>query len=383
MTAASPEFEAWIASARAADILAAATERGARLRRQGSEHVGPCPACGGTDKFSVNPKKRVFNCGHQGGAGGDVIEMVRHITGCEFVAAVESLTGQSPPRGESRAIDPEVERERRDERRDRDAAREQEERHVRERKISASERLWEAGQPIAGTQADAYLRRRGITLLREQASDLRFIASLAYEGYRDEDDQEGGPLGSFPAMLAAIRDVDGHLIGVHRTYLAPDEPKKLVPPGDRSRNKAKKVLGNAKHGAIWLGPPNDVIALAEGIETALSWYALALGPDPITLVSAISLGNLAGSSLGTLPHPKLASRHIQDGRPDPEKPGVRLPGTVREIIVLGDGDSDAARTRSFLLTAGARFRAEGRTVAVCMAPPGKDFNDVLLEQGAA
>ena len=47
--------------ARAAAILAVA-ERHARLKRVGSEYVGPCPGCGGRDRFAVSPRKGLFNC---------------------------------------------------------------------------------------------------------------------------------------------------------------------------------------------------------------------------------------------------------------------------------------------------------------------------------
>jgi phage/plasmid primase-like uncharacterized protein len=46
-----------IERARQADILAVAQRHGAKLRRVGGgEFVGPCPVCGGTDRFSVNTR---------------------------------------------------------------------------------------------------------------------------------------------------------------------------------------------------------------------------------------------------------------------------------------------------------------------------------------
>jgi hypothetical protein len=35
---------------------------GLQLRRQGRELVGPCPTCGGRDRFAVNPSKQLWNC---------------------------------------------------------------------------------------------------------------------------------------------------------------------------------------------------------------------------------------------------------------------------------------------------------------------------------
>ena len=42
------------------------------LKRQSGELVGPCPACGGTDRFAINAAKGVFNCRSCGANGGGV-----------------------------------------------------------------------------------------------------------------------------------------------------------------------------------------------------------------------------------------------------------------------------------------------------------------------
>jgi phage/plasmid primase-like uncharacterized protein len=61
----------------------------------GAELVGPCPRCGGRDRFQISLRKRLFLC--RGTAAGDVIDLVRHIDDCSFAAAVETLTGQERP----------------------------------------------------------------------------------------------------------------------------------------------------------------------------------------------------------------------------------------------------------------------------------------------
>jgi phage/plasmid primase-like uncharacterized protein len=60
------------------NILHVAEALGAQLKRVSGEHVGPCPVCGGTDRFSVNVKKGIWNC-RQCAKGGDAIALVRHI----------------------------------------------------------------------------------------------------------------------------------------------------------------------------------------------------------------------------------------------------------------------------------------------------------------
>jgi hypothetical protein len=76
------------------DVVAA---RGGTLKRQGRELIGPCPHCGGTDRFGINLKKQVWHCRHCD-TGGDVIDLVIHLDGSDFVTAVRTLVGGSHPR---------------------------------------------------------------------------------------------------------------------------------------------------------------------------------------------------------------------------------------------------------------------------------------------
>jgi phage/plasmid primase-like uncharacterized protein len=74
-------------------IEAVVVKFGLRLRRQGRELVGPCPRCGGRDRFAVNPSKQLWNC--RGCAcGGDAIALVRHVVGCSYGEAVRALQGE-------------------------------------------------------------------------------------------------------------------------------------------------------------------------------------------------------------------------------------------------------------------------------------------------
>jgi CHC2 zinc finger/Toprim domain len=83
-----------IVQARKADILGVAERLGARLKKAGGEWVGPCPRCGGRDRFAINARKQIFNC-RRCDTGGDTIGMVEHVTGSSFVEAVEFITGET------------------------------------------------------------------------------------------------------------------------------------------------------------------------------------------------------------------------------------------------------------------------------------------------
>ena len=93
-------YEDWVQRARDVTIESEILRRGIQLKRQGVERVGPCPRCGGTDRFAINTIKNVFNC--RGCAhGGDVIELVEWLDNCEFSEAVETLTHEPKPNGQA------------------------------------------------------------------------------------------------------------------------------------------------------------------------------------------------------------------------------------------------------------------------------------------
>ncbi len=83
-----------IERARQADLLQVAQRFGALKRVGVSEYVGPCPVCGGKDRFSVNIKKQVWNC-RGCGKGGDAIGLAQHAGGATFAEAVAALSGET------------------------------------------------------------------------------------------------------------------------------------------------------------------------------------------------------------------------------------------------------------------------------------------------
>jgi hypothetical protein len=90
------DSNAWIDRARRVPIEDEIKSRGIKLNGNGSERDGPCPKCGGEDRFSINTKKNVFYCrGCQ--VGGDVIALVQHLDGSDFLAACTRLANEPPP----------------------------------------------------------------------------------------------------------------------------------------------------------------------------------------------------------------------------------------------------------------------------------------------
>jgi AAA domain/CHC2 zinc finger len=92
----SHSFDALATRARSVPIEDEIARRGIRLRGK-NERCGPCPKCGGNDRFSINVAKQVFNCrGCE--TGGDVIDLVGHLDGVDFVTACSTLVNDPPPK---------------------------------------------------------------------------------------------------------------------------------------------------------------------------------------------------------------------------------------------------------------------------------------------
>lgn len=339
---------------------------GVQLRRAGREWIGLSPFNQErTPSFTVSDEKGFYHC-FSSGQNGDIFDAVRHFKGVDFVGAVKFLGGETEITPEDRAR---IQRRRRE--------RDEQERIERQRTMTRVERYFDTARPILGTYGEEYLTRRCLTPDPSWTFDLRFIERMPYRGFRDEEADETSDLGEFPAMVAAIRDVNGAIIGLHRTYLEPATPIKLKPPGCARRNRAKKILGETTGGMIRLSEIGPRLALGEGIETSRAWFELR--QRDFSVASAVSLGNLAGGATGTIVHPQYPTKRVPNGVPDLDRPGVVLPRNVEEVALLGDGDSDPAMTRQRLAVAGIRFRKQGREVAIYMAPSGADFGDVLVK----
>ena len=61
--------------ARAVDILVLRAQHGLKLAKRAREYVGPCPHCGGSRRFAVNPSKAVFLCRQCNAGGSGAIDL--------------------------------------------------------------------------------------------------------------------------------------------------------------------------------------------------------------------------------------------------------------------------------------------------------------------
>jgi hypothetical protein len=318
-------LKAAIERAREADILGIAERLGTKLKRAGaSEYVGPCPVCGGKDRFGVNIKKQVFNC-RGCAASGNVIALVRFLDGCGFLEALEYLTGERAP-APSRPAPAATDAPRDD---DRDA-----------RDLIFAKSIMLGMRSIIGTPGETYLR------------DVRKIETRAIEDVLERTDaigwhpsvlfrKEGHPLDGkrLGAIIAVMTDVitAAPTGAISRTYL--HEGLKI--------GKAK-TLGKPA-GIIRLSEDADVLEglhLAEGLESALS--AMSKGLRPMWATGSTAL-------MRSFP----------------------LLGGIEALTIIADHDANGAGERAAAAVA-SRWREAGKEARVWRPKSIGDLNDILI-----
>ncbi len=124
----------------------------------------------------------------------------------------------------------------------------------------AARRLHGGSKPIGSSLVRTYLASRHITNLTG-CEALRFHPHC---WYRASDDDLPDVRPAWPAMIAAVTDLDGSITGAHRTWLALDGSAKA--PVAYPRRAMGDLLGNG----VRFGRAGAVMMAGEGIETMLS-----------------------------------------------------------------------------------------------------------------
>jgi len=279
---------------------------------------GPCPVCGGIDRFRWDNRNGdgTFYCNQCGAGSG--FDLVMRTHACSFSQAARlvnqvigthpsSFPGRYPPLSHP----------------------ERSQASIR----SALNALWRGANPVrAGDPVELWLRNRGINL---PSSPMNLRTAM--------DARHPGPPVTFhPAMLARVTDPAGRPVTIHRTWLtaagtkAPVNPVRMfcpgtVPPGS----------------AVRLAPAASVLGVAEGIETALA-AQLLFGFPVWACLSAARLATF-----------------------EP------VAGTQR-LVICGDSDANATGQRAAYALAS---RMTHRITLEVRIPDqiGTDWNDVLRE----
>jgi hypothetical protein len=145
----------------------------------------------------------------------------------------------------------------------------------------AARRLFRAGRPIPRTLAETYLLARGITAPLDWPA-LRYHPSVYYR------ETEDAPFEVWPALLAAVTDLDGRITGIQRTWLDPRHPIK-APLAD-----PRRALGHLLGNGVRLGPATDTLAAGEGIETMLALKSVL---PMLPMIAGLSANHLAALDL--------------------------------------------------------------------------------------
>jgi DNA polymerase I-like protein with 3'-5' exonuclease and polymerase domains len=253
-------------------------------------------------------------------ARGNHIDWLRDVVGLSYDAAIEALLNYQGPLSQPDKDKPDND--------------------IDTYTLNLARALWPAAQPIVGTPAIRYLAEtRGIDvdlLPANTETVLRFHPRCPFgrDGARK------------PCLLALFRDVETDAFaGIHRIALTPE-----VFAGGKVERMTLGCWPRPR--AIKLWPAAKQLFVGEGLETTL-----AAATREIYHGAPMRPAWAAGSSayLGQLPP--------IDG--------------VEELVILVDHDpagkqsADACRHT---------WKAAGRKVTRLLPPPGKDFNDIVLEK---
>jgi putative DNA primase/helicase len=224
----------------------------------GNGKHGPCPVCGGVDRFRFDDRegRGTWYC-NQCGAG-DGWTLVQRCLGIDFAEAVLRVAAIVGDTDATLKTKPKKD--------------------IRE----ALRRLYVASRPVSpGDPVACYLSGRGLDV---PDHGLRYCPKC----WESETQKH------YPAMIAIITSNDDRPISLHRTYLTKtsggwqkakiESPKKLMPG-------LEKLQG----ACVRLFPTIDTLGISEGVETAIASY-IASGTPTWAAISATNMISVSPSS---------------------------------------------------------------------------------------
>ncbi|MBL6990125.1 MAG: DUF3987 domain-containing protein [Bacteriovoracaceae bacterium] len=201
--------------------------------------------------------------------------------------------------------------------------------------LMISKIIKECNQLSQPNPATLYIKNRG--LLPVENPSLLYHPKLIYN--------ECGKTATHPALVAKITDLKGTTLGIQRIYLTNNGDKALL-------SNPKKVLGDLKGNAIMLDAPNDVLHIAEGLETALA-VREALKESTWSVVNANNILT------------------------------VNLPANIKELHIWADkdksktGEIKALEAAKTINNSGVIVYVHVPPLEVCESSKGVDWLDVL------
>lgn len=286
---------------------------------------GPCPACGGKDRFRFDNRhgRGDFYCNQCGaGDGFTLLQLVHDWTFSDARRRVIEAAGlghTEQPAPIFRVAGPQP---------------------LSDRPATPTKRVRtlfrESTTPDLVIDVIKYLQSRCLWPLPVDCV-LRAHASAEY--WTRNESHKSVCIGHYPALLGEVRDVEGELVTVHATWLKDGtklteyEPRKLL----------SKLTGRRGCSVRLMPLASETLGIAEGIESALAAHILHNLPVWATLNASL-----------------LAK--------------FEPPRELHRVIVFADNDVPGLRAALKLTE-----QLDGRTTVVTKAPPkeGQDWADVL------
>jgi putative DNA primase/helicase len=301
---------------------------------------GPCPGCGGKDRFRFDNKygRGDYICNQCGNGNG--FDLLEHVHGWPYAVARARVIKAAGFAGTDTAAF----------------------RHVARTAVVAPINMATPDAPAVPPEHALRLRRECCAI--ENCDDaVDYLASRAlwplppgctlraHSSVKYCD--SGKTIGWYPALVADVLDVAGQLVTVHVTWL--HQGKKLA--AHQPRKLLSKMTSRAGC-AVRLMPATDVLGIAEGIETAMSAAVLDGIPVWAATMAALLASFEPPSNVTTL---RVYADRDEAGHTAALKLMERLQGCVR--LELRIPPAPAKDWNDFLITRKSRAGGEGHSNA--------------------
>lgn len=324
-----------------------------------SGRAGPCPFCGGNDRYRWNAKKYggVWCCrGCTDSKYANGFRMYMEHANCDFREAADAIREYFNTPGSSEPITREQRAAMTDEW---TPEKVQESQYKMQRLVDAAYEV-RPGDPVW-----LYLMNRvkGINFFPQ---NIRFHPALPYWESPKERGGKFTLLGNYPAMLAVAHDPLGNFVQIHKTYLTADGHKADVP----QVKKNGAGTGSNSFAVRMMEPMGDTLGISEGIETGI-----------------------ASAVLMNIPVWPCLNGQVMSAFQLPDY----LKGQIRRLVIFKDNDPLRAMGRNpdgspSMKSPGAFYAAQAANLArqqglrpmlVTAAKVGMDMDDYLRSQVAA
>ena len=204
------------------------------------------------------------------------------------------------------------------------------------RNVLALKKMIKDAKPVISSPVEAYLNKRlkGRFAAVQGIMESGLIQYLPSHWHAESKQ-------CWPVMVASILN-GNDLIGLHRTYLDEEGDQAPVFP-------TKKIVGKLGGGCTPFGTVQSTLIVAEGIETALSLYAMFQTP----VWAALSATNMTNINLPPLPLAEtvyIAQDNDAAGRKNARKAADKFWREGRRVVIMNPSDSVINDFNDYLTT---------------------------------